>query len=153
MSKMIAVIGANMIFIFFAIPQNSRFSAYAPVEAYEVRQGILMMPRYSTDGRLCDIGIERRHYSPEKIRLESTLSRQEIDQILEKIVPGTERGPKSQQVGGELILQSGSSLTTTIDFENVFIQIVSRRMPTSDASTTRIEDVVASVHWKNRECK
>jgi hypothetical protein len=38
------------------------------------------MPRYSADGQVCEIGIEKRHFSPEEISLNSGLSGTEINQ-------------------------------------------------------------------------
>jgi hypothetical protein len=35
---------------------NSHFSNYKAVEAYEIRPGILMMPRYAKDGSVCEVG-------------------------------------------------------------------------------------------------
>lgn len=53
---------------------QQRFANYRRIEAYEVRPGILMLPRYTSDGKVCEIGLERLHYSPDLVRLDSGLS-------------------------------------------------------------------------------
>ena len=112
-----------------------------------------MMPRYSDNGQVCEIGLERRHYSPEIIRLDSILSREEIDQIFEELVPANERGPRSKDLAGNLITLGGHSITTNIDFENVSIQVFSEELPASNQREIVERDIVATAHWKNRKCQ
>jgi hypothetical protein len=153
MVRAVSLVFVITLLVPFMIAQNTRFSAYSPVEAYEVRPGVLMMPRYTTEGELCEIGIERRHFSPDKIRLESALSRKEIDQILQELVPPAERGPKlpgAMDLGPE----QGNTILANTEFENVVIQIASKRAPSPNGSTDiYVENIVASVRWKNRKCK
>jgi hypothetical protein len=152
MSKLIGLGFAVVLVLFTASPVHETFAKYRTVEAYEIRPGILMMPRYSSDGQVCEIGLEKLHYSAETIRLDSGLSRKEIDQIFDELVPAAERGPSSTDFAGTLITQSGHSLNTEIDFQNVSIQIY------GDASTdgkggTKVDEVVATLKWKNRKCR
>jgi hypothetical protein len=153
MSKVIGLACTSILLLSFVSPQSSRFSAYKAVEAYEIRPGILMMPRYSDNGQVCEIGLERRHYSPEIIRLDSILSREEIDQIFEELVPANERGPRSKDLAGNLITLGGHSITTNIDFENVSIQVFSEELPASNQREIVERDIVATAHWKNRKCQ
>jgi hypothetical protein len=154
---MIKVIGlACTIFLLFPFegPQHSRFSAYKAVEAYEIRPGILMMPRYSDDGQVCEIGIEKRNYSPEVIRLDSDLSREEIDQIFDELVPANERGTQSKNpLLRDLFTQAGPGITESIDFENVSIHIVAKVLSESTKHKTITNNIAATVQWKNRKCK
>jgi hypothetical protein len=53
--------------------QPQQFEKYRKVEAYEVRPGLLVMPRYASDDEVCEIGLERLLYSPELIRLDPAL--------------------------------------------------------------------------------
>jgi hypothetical protein len=153
MSKLIGLAFAAVLLLPFANPVREKFAKYKTIEAYEIRPGILMMPRYSSDGQVCEIGLEKLHYSPEMIRLDSSLSRKEIDQIFEELVPANERGPRSKDFGGALITQGGHSLTTNIDFENVSIQIYSGASRASDQRGITADDVVARIIWKNRRCQ
>ena len=128
------------------------FAKYKRVEAYEVRPGILMMPRYSADGQVCEIGLEKLHYSPETIRLDSALSRKEMDQIFDEIVPAEERGIRSKDFAGTLITRGGQSLTTNIDFQNVSIQIYGEASSARKGGAT-VDEVVATLKWKSRTCR
>jgi len=82
-----------------AKPQSDLFSKYKAVEAYELKPGILMMPRYTADGEVCEIGLEKRQYSPELIRTSSRLSHAEIEQYVDELVPSDARGPKTPSTG------------------------------------------------------
>jgi hypothetical protein len=153
MLKVIGLACMSMLLLFYASPQSSRFSGYKTVEAYEIRPGILMMPRYADDGQVCEIGLERRHYSPEKIRLDSSLSREEIDRIFEELVPTNERGPKkTAREGGDQILESGNSLVASSEYENVSIQIYSA-VSSSKKHEIVADDIAATLRWNNRKCR
>src|SRR5208282_383403 len=103
MSKLIGLACVFMLLFPTMKPQSKKFSKYKAIETYEVRPGFLIMPRYSDDGLVCEIGLEKLHYSPEMIRLDSSLSREEIDQIFDELVPADERGPKTKDFGANLI--------------------------------------------------
>jgi hypothetical protein len=100
-----------MMFAFcVARAQSPKFLSYKKVEAYEIRPGILATPRYSVDGEVCEIGLERKHYSSEKIYLDSALSREEIDQIADEVAPINERGPRTKlMLGRDLIVEAGNT--------------------------------------------
>jgi hypothetical protein len=135
-------------------PQNERFAKYKPVEAYEIRPGVLMMPSYSGDGQVCEVGIQKRNYSPEIIRLDSSLSREEIDQIFEELAPANERGPKpTDRLQADLFVRAGPSLTEHIDFENVSIDISSETVSGAKNRKVTIDNIAAVVKWKNRKCQ
>src|ERR1700719_3998088 len=133
---------------------QEKFAKYKPIVAYEIRPGILVMPRYSADGQVCEIGLERLHYSPEMIRLESGLSTKEINQVFDELVPADERGPRVKDDPlGTLVTEVGQSLTTTTDFQNVTIQIYAASSSTAGKAGITIEEVAATLKWKNRKCQ
>ena len=136
-----------------AATKQQRFAKYRKIEAYEVRPGILMIPRYTADGELCEIGLERLHYSPKLIRLESDLSREEINQILDELVPADERGKPPKDTTSTLITQSGPSMTTNIEYENVSIQIYGATLPSKHKNEIAVSEVVATIKWKQRACR
>jgi hypothetical protein len=90
---------------------------------------------------------------PEVIRLDSSLSRKEIDQTFDELVPEDKRGAKSNDVIGTLITQGGHSLTTKMDFENVSIQIYGDASAGTAKSETIVDEVAATLKWKNRKCR
>jgi hypothetical protein len=143
----------TVIVLLLAVRSGDKFSNYKAIETYEIRPGIVMMPRYSPDGKVCEIGLERRHYSPEAVNLDSSLSRSEIDRVFDELVPAGEKGPKLDDFGANLIFQSGRSITTTIGYENVSFQIVSQQLATSTQDVSVEAVIVATIHWKNRKCE
>ena len=153
MSKLIGLAFAALLVLPAANPAREEFAKYKPIKAYEIRPGVLMMPSYSSDGQVCEIGLEKLHYSPEMIRLDSTLSRGEIDQIFDELVPADERGPRSKDLAGTLITQGGGSLTTNMDFENVSIQIYGSATSAHGKSGITVDEVAATLKWKNRKCQ
>jgi len=151
MSKLISSIIAVLLLVTSVNPDRERFAKYKSVEAYEVRPGLLMLPKYSADGQVCEIGIERLHYSPEMIRLDSGLTREEIDLAFDELVPTDERGPQGPE--GDLFFVNGGSGTEVIGFENVSLQIDYKVLSVSKRQQTVEPDVVAIIQWKHRKCQ
>jgi hypothetical protein len=143
---------ACVLLLLIVSPQKNPMAKYKAVEAYEVRPGILMFPTYSEDGEVCAIGLERRHYSPEMIRLDSNLSREDVDAIVDELAPVSERGPKSGNPLGDLMLVDGPGMTTIEQFENVTVKIESA-VAAKSKKTTTVDEVAAVIIWKHRKCK
>ena len=144
-----AVAGVMLVLVLWASPQNNRFLRYKTVEAYEIRPGILMIPRYSDYGGVCEVGVERKHYLSEVVRLDPDMDREVIDQVFDELVPTDERGPRTKNMGGrDLISQNGNSLIRYSEYENVSIRVYS-----DDSRTCRRANVVAVIQWKNRQCR
>jgi hypothetical protein len=154
MSRLLGLTCVMMFAFCVAKAQSPKFLSYKKVEAYQIRPGILAMPRYSVNGEVCEIGLERRHYSPEKIYLEPALSREEIDQIADEVAPINERGSRTKlMLGRDLIVEAGNSLTTISDYENISIETYSSVEPSSKKRETVATDVAAVIKWKNRKCE
>jgi hypothetical protein len=149
MTKSIAVFISAAFLMMAANPRHGRFAKYKPIEAYEVRQGVLAMPRYTSDGQVCEIGIERRRYSSGKIFLNSNLSRDTIDSILDEFAPIRERGKQLNDLHEiDLISQVGDGATTLLDYQNVVVVIYRKVSSTSDEG-----DFAATINWKERKCQ
>ena len=71
---------------------------YPSVSAYEVRPGILMTAKYAADGQICEMVLEPRHYqSGNNVDLETVLPAEQERQVLDELVPASERGePKNR---------------------------------------------------------
>jgi hypothetical protein len=154
MSKLIcSVIGAMLLVLSGANLARDRFAKYKAVEAYEIRPGILMIPTYSADGHACEIGLERLHYSPEKIRLDSSLSRKEIDQIFDELVPSDERGPQPEGLLERgMTTFEGRGMVSDEQYQNVMIEIYGNASPAGEGEIVA-DEVVATLKWKNRTCQ
>jgi hypothetical protein len=154
MSKLNGVVVVGMLLLPASNPDRQKFAKYKAVEAYEIRPGILMMPRYSADGQPCEIGLEKLHFSPAAIRLDSSLSRKEIDEVFEELAPSGERGPRPKDLlaqGATFI--SGRGMDTNEEYQNVSIDIFGNFSPADGKNEATGEEVAATLKWKNRKCK
>jgi hypothetical protein len=148
-TEMTRIAGLACAIAFLLLPvnsQNERFSKYQRVEAYEVRPGILMTPRYAADGQVCEVAIQKDHYFNGTIQYDSELPREVVIQIFDELAPPAERGP--QTINDELArlsLYAGASVTSFLDYKNVALD-VSR--PASSPG-----DIVAVIQWKGRSCQ
>jgi hypothetical protein len=134
-----------MLFV-LGTPESGRFAKYRAVEAYEIRPGILMMPKYSADGQVCKISIQRDHYVNGVVDVDSTLSREVLTKIFEELVPADQRGPLTtpKEFAG-LSLYGGNTVATGTYYKYVSIQIIG---PTSPRN-----DVAALITWEGRTCQ
>jgi hypothetical protein len=163
MSKLIRVAWIAVLLFPVARAQKDHFSKYKAVEAYEIRPGILMMPRYTDDGSVCEIGLEPLRYTRKEIEAKNFLSRQTIDQIVDELAPAAERGPNTTQFGGDEILYSGVNAWTNVYYENVSVQMVNRGGPykivrrhvsrKSQGASDPSEYIAVVIRWKNRQCR
>jgi hypothetical protein len=154
MSRVIGVILGTALLLLSANSGRDRFGKYKAVEAYEVQPGVLMMPRYSADGQVCEIGLQREQYSAGTLEPRASLSREDIDRVFDKLVPADERGPKSAEPPLDtLITQSSHTLRIRTDYENVLLKIVYEVLPSSNSDDTNVGDNVAIIQWKNRKCQ
>ncbi len=146
MAKLIGLVCALALLLFPAKPQNERFSKYKRVEAYEVRPGVLMMPAYSANGRVCMVVLQKEHYVNGVADLDSTLPREVVTQIFDELVPPSERGPlTTNKEFDRLSVYTGNSVTSLHDYENVSFGI--SRLASSPG------DIVAVIQWRGRACQ
>jgi len=158
MLKNIFLIGVAMVLFVAAKPQNERFSKFKAIEAYEVRPGVLAMPKYSENGSLCEIDLERLKFSSGKIALDSSkLSRDEIKESVDDLVPVSERGRSLPDLSGTSL--EGQSAVTFEEFENISIKIYSalsikpEDFPPKPGMNIDATDRVATIQWKQRKCQ
>jgi hypothetical protein len=150
MLRLTGVVLAIMLFSPSFDSAREDFAKYRAVEAYEIRPGILMMPRYSADGHVCEIGLEDLHYTPALVKLDSQLSPTMIDQIFSELVPEDERGPRTAFDG--LISGAGFGQTETKDFEHVSLQIY-RKILSDKKKKITVGNPTAVIRWKAHECQ
>jgi hypothetical protein len=130
------------------------FPKYKPIEAYEIRPGVLAMPRYAQDGQLCEVGVEKRRYSPELIRIDDDFSQKEIDQIVDELVPVSERGQRLKGLLGGMMTMMGNSYSNAAVYENVTVLsyggISGEGKRKNDLKNTG--DVAFTIQWTKRKC-
>jgi hypothetical protein len=149
MPKLTRLAGTAMLLLLSANPGRERFANYKAVETYEIRPGILMMPKYSADGLVCEVEIQRRHYSDGVVHLGSTIPHETVLKIIDEIAPASERGASIETLGSEyLSMYSGQGATSVAEYLNVSIEIDGQTAPVGFAG-----DVVVFIRWKNRPCQ
>jgi hypothetical protein len=124
MTKLIGLTCALALLVVPAKLRNGPFSKYKRVEAYEVRPGILMMPRYAADGQVCMAVLQKDHYVDGVKELDSTLPREAIMQIFDELALPAERGPLTlNKEFDRLEFYGGNTVTAFHDYKNVSIDI------------------------------
>jgi hypothetical protein len=103
MQKIISAVSIALAMFVVAKPQSERFSKYKALEAYEVRPSILMMPHYAKDGNLCEIDLERLHFLPGRIDLDSGLTIEEINAVANELIPRSERGQRQSSLDSTVL--------------------------------------------------
>ncbi len=129
---------------------GDKFAKYKAVEAYEIRPGIFMMPSYAKDGQVCEIGLERRRYSPEAIQLDGGIPDKDLNDIVDELAPDAERGPKDEI---ERTDEDGGGMTTYRNYENVSVQIFSHVLNNARRDMKVERNIAVSISWKNRKCE
>ena len=122
---------------------------YPLVQAYEVRPGILMTPKYAEDGQVCEMIVEKRHQTATTTDLGSTIPRDLVKELIDELVPPTERGRPTKRYlrGDSESTIAGGVENTDSDFENVAIRIVGSASLSCGAG-----DEVVIIQWKKRIC-
>ena len=102
-------------------PSSDRFHNYHAIEAYEIRPGIMMLPMYAASGDLCEISIEKLHYSDNRVDMDAAMPEDQIVSMFDELVPKEERGGLEGNLpaGSEIGESDFGMLTTIIPYKNV----------------------------------
>ena len=155
MAKLFWLVGMAAALVTVASGQSDQFSKYNRVEAYEARPNVLMMPRYTTSNQVCEIGFQKRLYSPNLVSTISDFSSQEIDELLDEFAPENVRGPRVVGlVPGNAVLFSGRVMTTSREYQNVVVRTYSAQFDGWKKGTIYTSgEIVMTITWKGRSCK
>ncbi len=153
MSKIATFSLAILLMLNAVMPAPQLFAKYRRIEAYEVRPGILLIPRYASNGGVCEIGIQKLNYSPEMIRLGSGFDEKEIDEVLDELAPTPERGKHTKGPEDGLIRGGGFGQVVSMDFENILIKYYSAQADSKKKGRTAKIEMVVTVKWKNHRCQ
>ena len=125
---------------------NDRFKKYSTVEAYEIRPGIIVTPAYSASHDVCEISIERRHYSNNNVDIDAFMSREQILSLFDELVPQEERGKPGWKLPGDTVITEIDSgiLTTRIPYEKVSLAMYG----TKDSQ----KYAAAIISWNKLQC-
>lgn len=147
---MVKLIASICLLAFVAPPTNDRFRNYHAAEAYEIRPGVMISPVYTVGRDLCEISIEKRHYSNNSVDLDAAMSKAQILSLLDELVPKEERGQPGGTIPGntEITDIDGGMLMTSIPYENVTLAIYGKK-----DRPDRQKYVAAIISWNKRQCE
>jgi hypothetical protein len=117
---------------------------YSVVTSYEVRPGILMTPKYSVDGQICQMSFERQRATRSRVILDSFISEESVKDIVDEVVPHSESDPVCD--GPErnaIVLTVGGTTQCVHEYEKIRYNVL--RGPH--------RETVVLIEWKNRDCK
>lgn len=151
-----------------------------PTNVYAVSQNIWMTPEYTADGQVCEMLLYPRRIAPDAINLSNKLPFDELQIVLNKLVPvntrGVQRGNRNTATGG------GASWTTytyekvtfvfTFSFKvdpnawkqsNSYVFSEQKFPPTSQSTTSSrsngdflVNDIgtaeMVTIKWNERKC-
>lgn len=143
------LIGLICLLAFVIAPSGDRFHQYHAIETYEIQPGVLITPVYAADHDVCEIDIEKRHYSNNNVDLDATMSRELILSLFDELVPTEERGRPGWKIPGdtEITEIDSNTLTTRIPYENVTLAMYGKK-----DSPDRQKYVDAIISWNKRQC-
>jgi len=151
-SARIALIKSSLVLLTVTVSAFAQTSADlekkygSPVSQYEVRPGIVMMPTYSTDGQVCKMYVERRHFSETGFDQRLHLSQDTVLELMDELAPAALRGGKSKGDGFSRI--TGQLAQQIYDYDNVSITVLD-----GVASDNGNGGAAIIIRWKNRSCK
>ena len=133
----------------FAGLSGDRMQKYHAVEAYEIRPGIIATPIYTAGYDLCEISIEKRHYSNNNIDIDAKMSKEQILTLFDELVPKEDRGQPGWKFRGDTVITEADSgiLTMRIPYENVTLAMYGIK-----DSPDRQKYVAAIISWNNLSC-
>lgn len=161
MSKLPYLACIAVLLLLGAKSQNEMFAKYKQVEAYEIRPGVLAMPRYNADGEVCEIGFEKPSYSQGSLDIQLSFTQKEIDEIVDEFAPPDVKGTKSKEWWNGMMDVSGQAYVTTTTYENITISTAGGITPTfhrnfvghQSVHWASTGDVAFTITWTKRKCQ
>src|ERR1700690_47118 len=92
------------------------------IVVFEIRPGIDAFPMFTANGSVCSLVIEKRQYlDPRKPDFDNAIPSALANQLVDEIVPPSERGrPSSPYLSSESFIAGGASFIKQ-DYENVSV--------------------------------
>src|SRR5437588_534275 len=118
---------SSLVVAILGVPATHQSLAnYPRLESYEIRPGVLAMPKYAEDGELCHVSIERLHVQQSGVELGvPTMSRETVLKMIDELAPPSERGKAITQLAGfdYIDVINGTADVAAANYENVSVQI------------------------------
>lgn len=139
---------SSLVVVILGLPTTHQFLAgYPRMESYEIRPGVLAMPKYADDGELCQVSIEKLHIQKSGVELGvPTMSRETVLKMIDELAPPSERGKAITQLAGfdYIDVINGTADVAAANYQNVSVRIY--------GSTSAPGDVAVVLDWKRKAC-
>jgi hypothetical protein len=141
---------ASICLVAFVLGTSSdTFRKYHAVEAYEIRPGVMLTPTYKASHDLCEIGIEKRHYSDNSIDMDAAMTKEQILSLFDELIPKEERGGLSRGLPADTEISEADlgMLSTRIPYENVTLTMYGKK-----DRPDRQKYIAAIISWNKPQC-
>jgi hypothetical protein len=145
--KWILGISSSVLAVLSVDAAHQLLARYPRVESYEIRPGVLAMPKYAANGEVCQVSIEKPHIQRSSVELgASTMPRELVLAMIDELAPPSERGKAITQLAGfdYIDVINGTADVAAANYENVSVRIY--------GSTSTPGDVAVILDWKRRAC-
>jgi hypothetical protein len=119
---------------------------YPRLYVFAVRPNMTLTAKYASDGQVCEMVLEPRHWDGEKFLLMPTLSEEDTISVVEEVVPLSERGSRMKDEFERLSAVSGGAFSRTYDYEKITVGVAGSTREKGSGITA------ALVRWRNRPC-
>jgi hypothetical protein len=117
---------------------------YHQITSYELRPSVLLTPKYSADGQVCEMVLEKRQKTDTGIVFGDLFSEKEVHVFVDELVPDAERG---RNLTSPLnITVDGGFMTTEYKYENVLVRVYGTTRPEPAGNS------VITITWRKRTC-
>jgi hypothetical protein len=117
---------------------------YRVIRSYEIRPGIVMTPKYTIDGQVCEMELEPRHQTATGITFGQALSEHLVRELVQELVPISERGKELESEFNTTV--QGSFTSTKYPYEKITVEVYGTIRPSPNG------DFVAIIKWYERSC-
>ncbi len=145
----LTVVGLYLLLVVGSNAQN--LQQYKALEAYQVRPGILMIVKRTTNGLVCEVGLSKLSYLTEIPDRSPGFSWEALNQIADELVPSAERGPRLKGYERDELMIRGHVTFEFARYGNIVIEMSSSF--TDDPGQIQAEDGNGTIEWNNRKCK
>jgi hypothetical protein len=114
---------------------------------FEIRPGIVALPTFAADGRVCRLEIKRvQQLESESTAPDHVIPSNLVDKVVDQVVPPSERGKPNKYLSTESWMAGGAAFIKE-DYENVSVGTYGTSVVDGPNGATQIV-----ITWRNRRC-
>jgi hypothetical protein len=117
---------------------------YPKLNSYRAKSNVAMTVRFSSNGEVCEMVLEPRHWDGKEFFLYPTIEESDVLTLVEETVPLSERGERVKDPVADLMALSGNSFSQAYHYEKLTIHTAGLLKPSGIMS--------AVITWQNRSC-